>query len=96
MRIRWTTTAADDLSNIVEYIRRDNPAAARRVAKTLLEGVARLRKFPHIGRLGLTDNTRELIFAPLPYILVYEIVTLLRSGLSRLPSHTQPIRQDRR
>lgn len=31
MRVRWTTTAADDLANIVEYIRKDNPAAARRV-----------------------------------------------------------------
>jgi len=34
MRVRWTTTAAADLTHIVEYIRQDNPAAARRVART--------------------------------------------------------------
>ena len=28
MRVRWTTTAADDLAHIVDYIRKDNPAAA--------------------------------------------------------------------
>jgi plasmid stabilization system protein ParE len=32
MRIRWTATAAGDLSHIVDYIRKDNPAVARRVA----------------------------------------------------------------
>jgi len=25
MRIRWTAPAADDLAQIVEYIRKDNP-----------------------------------------------------------------------
>jgi addiction module RelE/StbE family toxin len=74
MRVRWTSAAADDLSKIVDYIRRDNPAAARRVAKTVFNGVTQLRKFPHIGRMGLADNTRELIFTPLPYIVVYEIL----------------------
>jgi plasmid stabilization system protein ParE len=39
MRVRWTTTAADDLSHIVEYIRKDNPAAARRVAQTIYHRV---------------------------------------------------------
>jgi toxin ParE1/3/4 len=74
MRVRWTASAARDLAHIVEYIRRDNPAAARRVAQTIYQGVAALRDFPNRGRLGLAENTRELVFAPLPYIAVYEIV----------------------
>ncbi len=73
-RVRWTTNAADDLARIVNYIRADNSEAARRVAQTILEGVATLRKSPHRGRTGLAANTRELIFALWPYIAVYEVV----------------------
>lgn len=69
MRVRWTTTAADDLAHIVEYICKDKPAAARRVAQTIYRTIARLGKFPHVGR---ADNTRELVFSPWPYIAVYE------------------------
>jgi toxin ParE1/3/4 len=74
MRVRWTTNAADDLARIVERIREDNPAAAQRVAKKIYTAVAELRKFPHRGRVGLADYTRELVFPPWPYIAVYEIV----------------------
>jgi len=74
MRVRWTTKAADDLAGIVEYIRKDNPASARRVAQTIFQSVAGLRKFPNRGRIGLAENTRELTFAPWPYIAVYEII----------------------
>lgn len=74
MRVRWTTNAANDLAHIVERIRNDNPAAAHRVAKTIYNAVAGLRRFPHRGRIGLAENTRELVFPPWPYIAVYEIV----------------------
>jgi addiction module RelE/StbE family toxin len=74
MRVRWTATAAGDLASIVEYIRKDNPAAALRVARTIYRGVSRLGRFPNAGRIGLAENTRELVFAPWPYIAVYEIV----------------------
>jgi plasmid stabilization system protein ParE len=65
-RVRWTTAAADDLARIVNYIRTDNPDAARRVAKIIFEGVAELRTFPKRGRIGLAINTRVLVFAPWP------------------------------
>jgi toxin ParE1/3/4 len=65
--------AADDLAAIVERIRKDNPAAALRVARRIYQGVATLRRSPHRGRIGLAQNTRELVFAPWPYIAVYEI-----------------------
>jgi toxin ParE1/3/4 len=74
MRIRWTAPAADDLAQIVEYIRKDNPAAARRVARSIYQEIAQLRKFPNVGRVGLAMNTRELTFAPWPYVAVYEII----------------------
>jgi toxin ParE1/3/4 len=65
--------AADDLTRIVEYIRADNPEAARRVAQTIVEGVAALDKFPGRGRPGHVEDTREIVFSPWPYIAVYEI-----------------------
>lgn len=74
MRVRWSADAADDPSRIVSYSREDNPEAARRVAKTIVDRVADLRKFPNRGRIGLAENTRELVFAPWPYIAVYEII----------------------
>jgi toxin ParE1/3/4 len=51
----------------------DNPAAARRVAQTIYHRVSELRKAPQVGRISLAENTRELVFAPWPYIAVYEI-----------------------
>jgi plasmid stabilization system protein ParE len=74
MRVRWTTNAADDLACIVERIPESSPAAAQRVAKKIYTSVAELRKSPRRGRIGLADNTRELVFAPWPYIAVYEII----------------------
>jgi toxin ParE1/3/4 len=74
MRVRWTTNAANDLTRIVERIREDNPAAAQRVAKTIYKGVSALRTFPNRGRIGVVKDTRELVFAPWPYIAVYEII----------------------
>jgi plasmid stabilization system protein ParE len=46
MEIRWSLPAAEDLEHICEHIERDNPEAARRVARTIYEGCARLKNFP--------------------------------------------------
>ncbi len=72
--VRWTTNAADDLSNIVEYIRKDKPESARRVAETIFRAVSELRTFPNRGRVGLAPDTRELVFPPWPYIAVYQVL----------------------
>ena len=82
MRLRWTIPAANDLYNIVQHIRKDNPTAAVKVATTLYDGCAGLREFPRRGRKGRIEHTRELVFPGLPYIVVYriqdQIVELLR------------------
>jgi len=74
MRVRWTLDAAADLSHIAQHIREDNPSAAQRIARTIYQGVAALRTMPQRGRPGRVPDTRELVFAPLPYIAVYEII----------------------
>jgi toxin ParE1/3/4 len=74
MDIRWSPAAAQDFSLIIEYIRRDSPQAAERVAKSIYEGATSLRRFPHKGRKGRVEGTRELLLPSLPFILVYRIV----------------------
>ena len=73
MRVRWTTDAAKDLERICDYVAETGPNSARRVAQTVVEAVASLDMFPNRGRPGRVEGTRELVFAPLPFVAVYEV-----------------------
>jgi toxin ParE1/3/4 len=74
MEIRWSLPAAEDLERICAWIERDNPAAARRVAATIYNGIAQLKQAPGLGRASdRLSGWRELVFPPLPYIAVYRI-----------------------
>ena len=46
MAVRWSTPASKDLERICERIERDNPEAARRVARTIYDGCGTLQNFP--------------------------------------------------
>jgi toxin ParE1/3/4 len=71
MLVRWTTLASDDLTRITRRIRQDNPAAARKVAKTLYDSGMSLETMPDRGRSGRIAGTREFVLAP--FILVYRV-----------------------
>jgi toxin ParE1/3/4 len=73
MTVRWSPEAAADFAAIVEFIRKQNPAAAQRVANRIYDGVASLASFPKQGRPGRMKDTRELVFSPLPFIAVYRV-----------------------
>jgi toxin ParE1/3/4 len=74
MQLRWSIPAAEDLERICEWIERDNPEAARRVARTIYDECARLKDFPNLGRASRRmEGRRELTFPPLPYIVVYQV-----------------------
>jgi toxin ParE1/3/4 len=73
MLIRWSPEAADDLERIVDRIKQDNPTAGRRVAQAIYRRCSDLELFPNRGRLGRIAGTRELVLAPLPYIVVYRV-----------------------
>jgi plasmid stabilization system protein ParE len=75
MRVRWTAPAAQDLYKITQHIRRDNPKAAREVAKTLYHDCESLVNMPNRGRKGRKPGTRELVFRDLAYIVVYALLT---------------------
>jgi len=73
MKIRWSPTAASDLKSIREYISRDNPTAARKVAARIKEAVNRLIDFPLSGRAGRVLGTRELVIPGTSYIAAYTV-----------------------
>ena len=73
MEVRWSPKASEDLERIFKHIEADNPAAAREVIRTLYAGCASLQVFPHRGRVGRMKGRRELVFPPVPYIVVYQV-----------------------
>ena len=74
MRIRWTPLAYADLRAACEFVRRDNPAAARRLRQAITKAVTGLAAFPMQGRPGRVDGTRELVIAATPFVVVYECI----------------------
>jgi len=74
MKVIWTEGAVDDLTVIVDHISQDSPDAARDVARAIFHGVASLASFPHLGRKRTKDSFRELVFATVSYIAVYEVL----------------------
>jgi addiction module RelE/StbE family toxin len=73
MRIRWAPAAAADLESIHEYLEVHHPSFALPTVRRLYEAAQSLKRFPNRGRAGQMPGTRELILAPLPYIIVYGI-----------------------
>ncbi len=73
MRVRWSPEAADDFETALQRIRDDNRVAARRIAQLIYDGIGALSKFPNRGRIGRVAGTRELVFAPLPFVAVYRV-----------------------
>lgn len=66
--------AERDLAGIVEYVARDNPPAAKRVGRSLIEHLRRLEDFPRIGRIVpefQLETLREVIHKP--YRIVYQV-----------------------
>ena len=71
MRIRWAPAAADDLEGIHSYLRENHPPFAHKTIRKLYDAARSLKQFPHRGRIGRVEGTRELVMAPLPYVIVY-------------------------
>jgi toxin ParE1/3/4 len=74
MQIRRSSAASEDLFHIVEFIRKENLAAAQRVAYGIYEHVSSLSSFPHLGRKGRVEGTREIPVPSLPFIVVYRVI----------------------
>jgi addiction module RelE/StbE family toxin len=71
VKIRWSPTAVSDLEAIRDYIAKDSPSAARKVANRIKESMKRLERFPLSGRAGRVRGTRELVIPGTSYIAAY-------------------------
>ena len=73
MQLRWTEEAASDLERIGDYLCLHATERAPELQRVIYEAPATLLAFPNRGRPGKRDGTRELVLAPLPYIVVYTV-----------------------
>ena len=73
MRIRWTLPAAEDLQNIKNYLQRNHPQFAESTVRAVYQLIRSLKTSPNLGRPGHRSGTRELVLAPLPYVVVYAL-----------------------
>lgn len=73
MRIRWTSAAAVDLQGISDYLKDHQPQYRAATMRKLYEEVQSLKHWPHRGRPGREEGTREILFPPMPYLAVYRV-----------------------
>jgi len=73
VRVKYLLRAAADLESATDYIARDSPEAARRVAVKITKAIQALRRHPAKGRPGRVPGTRELVIAGTPYIVPYRV-----------------------
>ena len=76
MRTRWTPAAAADLQRINEYLGAHHPRYRQPTMRTMYAAIRSLKDWPHRGRIGREEGTRELLFLPLPYVAVYRVTEL--------------------
>jgi addiction module RelE/StbE family toxin len=73
MQLRWTEEAANDLERIADYLLIHAPDRAQELVRRVYDAPTALLTFPNRGRPGKREGTRELVLAPLPYIVVYTV-----------------------
>ena len=73
MQLRWTEEAANDLERIADYLLLHAPDRAPELIRAVYDAPSTLLTFPNRGRPGKREGTRELVLAPLPYIVVYTV-----------------------
>lgn len=73
MKLHWSPTAVSDLKSIRDYIAKDSPTAAHKVATRIKAAASRLINFPLSGRTGRVPGTRELVIPGTSYIAAYRV-----------------------
>lgn len=73
MQVKWLRTALSNLEHEANYIASENPAAVRKLVKTLFESVNLLAEQPHLGRAGRVSGTREWLVPGTHYVIPYRV-----------------------
>lgn len=73
-QILWSDSALERITEFMDFIAEDNPAAAKRVIEDLRQRVGALAEHPRLGRPlseGIDPDLRRLIVGK--YIVVYRV-----------------------
>ncbi len=73
MTIVWLPRAVTDLRCALAHIRDQSQRSADRVGDRVVTAVERLADFPHLGRTGRIEETRELSVPRTKLIVAYRI-----------------------
>ena len=73
MKLAWAEEARQDRRELIGYVEADSLVNAIELDDRLDEAAEQLVTFPNSGRAGRVANTRELVIAHTPYILVYAV-----------------------
>jgi toxin ParE1/3/4 len=73
VEIVWSRLARTRLQEIREYVAKDKPDAAARLATRVVAVVEALRNHPRLGRAGAEPGIRELVIGGTPYIVLYRV-----------------------
>ena len=73
MNLRFTPQATQDLSEIADYIRSENPSAAEHVRAAILESLQILKSFPRIGRRQDIEDVHKLVTRKFGYLVYYRL-----------------------
>lgn len=72
MTLRFTPRARDDLREIVDYIAKENPAAADRVSRAIFDACKLIAARPHLGiRNARAPELRSRLVSRYPYRIHY-------------------------
>ena len=73
MKLRFTHQAKQDLDDVADYIREQNPDAALRVRAAIVRSLRTLVLFPRIGRQQKVRSVRKLITRRYRYLIYYMV-----------------------
>ena len=68
---KYTKLAIQDVLQAYSYIAQNNPQNAKSVMERIEKGINTLCMYPHLGRPGRLEGTRELVITRTPFIVVY-------------------------
>jgi addiction module RelE/StbE family toxin len=72
MRVEWREAALEDREVIMEFIGRDNPAAALQLDEDFEAKAAQACSKPTLYKPGRMKGTREIVVRP-SYVMVYQV-----------------------
>ena len=73
VEIVWSALARTRLREIRDYVARDKPEAAERLATRIVAVVEALKTHPRLGRVGAEPGIRELVIGGTPYVVLYRV-----------------------